>query len=52
MPEKKQNKTITTHKGERVLEFRTYAFNYVEQQSKLSTTKVLLTITFMQMVTL
>ena len=35
-----------------MLEFRTCAFNYVEQQSKVSTTKVPLNIDFMQMVTL
>ena len=35
-----------------MLEFRTCAFNYVEQQSKVSATKVPLSIAFMQMVTL
>lgn len=51
MPKKKTNDNII--KGERMLEFRTCAFNYVEQQStKVSTTKVPLSIAFMQMVTL
>ena len=50
MPKKKNNNNI---KGERMLQFRTCAFNYyVEQQSKVSTTKVPLSIAFMQMVTL
>ena len=46
---KKNNDNI---KGERMLEFRTCAFNYVELQSKVSATKVPLSIAFMQMVTL
>ena len=50
MPKKK--KTNDNIKGERMLEFRTCAFNYVEQQSKVSATKVPLSIAFMQMVTL
>lgn len=50
MPKKKTNDNII--KGERMLEFRTCAFNYVELQSKVSATKVPLSIAFMQMVTL
>ena len=49
---KKKKKNNDNIKGERMLEFRTCALNYVEQQSKVSTTKVPLSIAFMQMVTL
>ena len=50
MPKKTKNNNNI--KGERMLEFRTCAFNYVEQQSKVSTMKVPLSIDFMQMVML
>ena len=50
MPKKTKNNDNI--KGERMLEFRTCAFNYVELQSKVSATKVPLSIAFMQMVTL
>ena len=50
MPKKKKNNDNI--KGERMLEFRTSAFNYVEQQSKMSAMKVPLSIAFVQMVTL